>query len=205
MDKKKLIGTIIGVTLFAMLIAGATFAWLTFSVGVTNGTYTAGTMEFKIDYIGGGTIEQVPILSEATSDTAAAKEIKAYRTSNSPDGTLTISLTATTDNVLTDNDIIHYAVCSADGTTHCTKLASGEPGVLSTGTIRSGTQELYKTTDTEDPDDDEIAINLFGDMDELLSVNYVVYLWLDSDAMDTTMVGETFSGYIHASAEQDGK
>lgn len=43
MDKKKLIGTIIGVTMFAALIAGATFAWLTFSATITNGSYNTGT------------------------------------------------------------------------------------------------------------------------------------------------------------------
>ena len=43
MNQKKLIGTIIGVLFFAVLIAGATFAWFTFSVNVSNGNYNAAT------------------------------------------------------------------------------------------------------------------------------------------------------------------
>ena len=43
MDRKKLIGTIIGVIFFVALIAGATFAWLTFNANVTNGNYNVST------------------------------------------------------------------------------------------------------------------------------------------------------------------
>ena len=53
MDKKKIIGAIIGVTLFAVLIAGATYAWLSAAVDVNNGIYQASTGNFLIDYNGG--------------------------------------------------------------------------------------------------------------------------------------------------------
>ena len=59
MDKKKLIGTIIGVTMFAALIAGATFAWLTFNATITEGTYNAASMNFLVDY----TVETDPNIS----------------------------------------------------------------------------------------------------------------------------------------------
>ena len=52
MDIKKLIGTIIGVILFVALIAGATFAWLTFGTTlVSTNVNSANTMNFLVDYI----------------------------------------------------------------------------------------------------------------------------------------------------------
>lgn len=62
MNTKKLIGTIIGVTLFAVLIAGATFAWLTFGTTVGANTYQGQSMNFIVDYTKGTDISYLPIL-----------------------------------------------------------------------------------------------------------------------------------------------
>ena len=48
MERKKLIGTIIGVTMFALLIVGATYAWLSATINVNNGTYQLSTRNFII-------------------------------------------------------------------------------------------------------------------------------------------------------------
>ena len=77
MNQKKLIGTIIGVLLFAVLIAGATFAWFTFSVNVSNGNYNAATGKFSIDYVGGGEITSAPIVTTGTPENATVKQITA--------------------------------------------------------------------------------------------------------------------------------
>ena len=44
MDKRKLIGTIIGVTMFALLIVGATYAWLSFTATTKSEGVMAGCM-----------------------------------------------------------------------------------------------------------------------------------------------------------------
>ena len=48
-----MIGTIIGVIAFAVLISGATFAWLTYSVNVTGGTYNGASTNFVVNYTKG--------------------------------------------------------------------------------------------------------------------------------------------------------
>ena len=56
MDKKKLMGLIIGIILFAALIVGATFAWLTYAINVTNGNYNVETSCFDVNYENGADI-----------------------------------------------------------------------------------------------------------------------------------------------------
>ena len=48
--KRKLIGSIIGVTLFAALVVGATYAWLVVDLNVINANYVSRTGCFVIDY-----------------------------------------------------------------------------------------------------------------------------------------------------------
>ena len=61
MDKKKLIGTIIGVVAFGALIAGATYAWLTYNATITNGNYLLSSMNFSVVYTKGTAVSAVPI------------------------------------------------------------------------------------------------------------------------------------------------
>ena len=67
MDKKKLIGTIIGVAMFAALIAGATFAFLSFTATVTNSTYNGTSMNFLVDYTKGTAITGLPQIKGSTN------------------------------------------------------------------------------------------------------------------------------------------
>ena len=63
MDKKKFIGTIVGVIFFVALIAGATFAWLTFNASVTNGNYAGSTLNFTYNYTTGTDVTKINILT----------------------------------------------------------------------------------------------------------------------------------------------
>lgn len=192
MDKKKLIGTIIGVTLFAALIAGATFAWLTFDAEVTNGNYNTTTMDFVINYTKGTDIadgdDGVPILSAATSTDARGLTVSAYRTATSAEGTLYIKMTSTSDNDLTTSGALNYAVCSGTSTAAaCTgSLTSGSTGVLNAGTVTTlGETTMYQT-----------------DTIPTAQTYYWIFFWLDSSTITNDHIGDTFSGYIHASATQ---
>ena len=142
MDKKKLIGTIVGVIAFAALIAGATFAWLTQNASVTNGSYNFGTMNFSVAYTKGTALTSVPILSAPTTSTAATLNVKANKVSGSAPGTLTIYLNteSSTTAALLSSGALNYAVCvgtcsSTDLTAASTKgtvTASGKKALLST-------------------------------------------------------------------------
>lgn len=187
MNQKKLIGTIIGVLFFAALIAGATFAWFTFGINVTNGNYNAATGKFSIDYVGGGEITSAPTVTTGTPANATVKQITAKLSTASIKGKITIKLTSTSTNLLTTSGAINYAVCKSTSTTStCTTDFSN---AVATGSITaSGEKVLYA-----DPEDLTTTIRY-----------YFVYFWIDGSKVTAEMIGDTnkYSGYIHASGEQ---
>lgn len=189
MDKKKLIGTIIGVIFFIVLIAGATFAWLTFSANITNGNYNTITGNFVIDYVGAQTLDDVPILSTGTPESAAVRTVSAKLSTNSIAGKLTVKLTTNSDTLLTTSGALNYAVCtSATEASSCTTDFSQ---AVATGTINASGEK-----------------NLYVDPNDLTTANryYFVYFWLDGSLITNDILEtpdqNSYSGYIHASAEQ---
>ena len=68
MNKRKLYGTLIGVIAFAILIAGATFAWFTYVFNATNGSYNAATTCFDIIYEQGQDINGELLFTENASE-----------------------------------------------------------------------------------------------------------------------------------------
>ena len=111
MDKRKLIGTIIGVAMFAALIAGATFAWLTFNATVTNATYNGTTMNFIVNYSNGQSVTNIPQLTSGTPNTASCTTVNAKKNTNSVDGTLTIKLSTTSNGTLTQSGALKWTIC----------------------------------------------------------------------------------------------
>lgn len=188
MKKKKIIGTVIGVIFFVALIAGATYAWLTFNINVTNGTYNGTTGNFLIDYVGGGEITSVPVVSSGTPESSAVKEITAKLATNSVPGKLTIKLTTNSTTLITTSGVINYAVCTSSTTTSsCTNNFNN---AVSTGTISASGEKV-----------------LYADTTDLTNTNkhYFVYFWIDGSQITNEMLADgqnSYSGYISASAEQ---
>lgn len=185
MEKKKLIGTIIGVIAFAALIAGATYAWLTFSLAVNNGNYNLGTMNFNVDYQNGTAITSLPTLTTGDPSTAGSLTVRAKKASNSAPGDLTIYLN--TDLTNTNSDLlasgaINYAVCV--GT--CASFDS----ITTKGTLTSSTPA-------------KLAI-LSGSPLGTSYVDYNVYFWLDGALITNELVNASasYSGFISAEAVQ---
>lgn len=187
MDKKKLIGTIIGVVMFAALIAGATFAWFTFGVTVTNGNYSGTTQNFIINYTKGTDVTDVPMLASGTASTAKSLTVSAYRASTTATGTLYIKLNTSSTTSLTTSGALNYAVCSGTSTAAgCTTLTSGSTGVLTAGTISaSGDKTLYSTASIP-----------------TTQTYYWIFFWLDGSKVTNDHLGQSYTGYIHASATQ---
>ena len=186
MDKKKLIGTIIGVIMFAALIAGATFAWLTFTANVYNATYVSNTMNFLVDYTKGTAIVDIPIVKEGVpgvggeNDGSSYLIVKAKKHSGSPDGYVTIQLTTSSSTTLTTGGIINWAICKGACTTNFTAAKA-------TGTItEKGTIDLWT--------DDTVL--------QTSDVSYYVYFWIDASKLENSHLNQTYQGYIHAYAEQ---
>lgn len=130
MDKKKLIGTIIGVAMFAALIAGATFAFLSFTANTVNFTYYGNTMNFIVDYTKGTTVTGLPQvrgsvgnpgttfsasdLVDVTPNNVSKLVVIAKKHTNSVDGHLQIRFTTTsasTLNLVKDGNLINWIIC----------------------------------------------------------------------------------------------
>lgn len=204
MDKKKFIGTVIGVIFFVALIAGATFAWLTLTPTFTNNSVTGGTTNFIVDYTKGSTISGLKIINSSSVATTAMTTaatgkttVKAYRAANDADGNLTIKLITTSSNALVSTTgPLRYAVCSGTCTLTGSPVASvtaSSTGLLAKGTVTSTEQQL-----------------LLSDGIATTEKSYDIYLWLDqttiysnSDTYLPNGTGLTYAGYISASAVQD--
>lgn len=175
MSNKKLIGTIIGVIAFAVLISGATFAWLTYAVNVTGGTYNGASTNFVVNYTKGTDISDVPILTSPTVSTARSLVVSANKTSTSVDGTLSIKLTTTSSDILTTSGAIKYKACQGE----CADLTSNVGTVTASETVE-----------------------IFSGALQSSATSYYVYFWIDAATFSNDHVGKTYSGYISAEAQQ---
>ena len=175
MSTKKLIGTIIGVIAFAALISGATFAWLTYAVNVTGGTYNGASTNFVVNYTKGTDISDVPILTSPTVSTARSLVVSANKTSTSVDGMLSIKLTTTSSDILTTSGAIKYKACQGK----CADLTSNVGTVTASGTVE-----------------------IFSGALQSSATSYYVYFWIDAETFSNDHVGKTYSGYISAEAQQ---
>ena len=191
-DKKKIIGAILGVLAFGALIAGATYAWLSSAATVTNGTYTAESKNFLIEYNKGTDITNLPILTAAEATPAKAKELHVQaklKDGKTIPGKITIKITTTSKGELTTGGAINYAICKSSGGTLNSPTES-PCTAFSANTVKKGT-----ITGTE------IS---YTDPTPLASTysNYFVYMWIDGATLSNAMLGQTYSGYVHASATQ---
>lgn len=193
MDKRKLIGTIIGVIMFAMLIVGATFAWLTFSATVTNATVNGITLSYWVDYEKGENISDIPQLIEGTKTTASKVTVTAKRPEGSIADNIKLYLTSTSTGLTTTSGIVKYVVCAEhDINYQCDENFSNRTieSVTATSTV-----EIYSgTLDTDD------------DTGEGILHEYYVYFWIDSPTLSNDHFKEEnkhYSGYIHADSNQE--
>ena len=210
MDKRKFIGTIIGVIMFAALIAGATFAWFTITATTTNGNYTASTKNFIINYTGGKSISKVMVTDNATvanitqeTDVGQTDDgwlaVSASKTANSAKASSFAIKLHVNSNALTTKAVT-WAICkgACPTTVALATVSSGTAtcgsGVTNCGTVAAGASNtditLYNDTSTFNTD---AAVS---------AQTYNVYVWVDAATTVNADLGKTFSGYIHASATQ---
>lgn len=215
MDKKKLIGAVLGIIAFVALIAGATFAWLTGTFSTASNTYNVKTKNFVINYAGSAEIANPVMLSytnaliaNMTSESEAATSgdswaaVTASKTANdAAASSFKLTLNVSGNNFATNS--IVWAVCKGDcpatalitaiNTTNATATCATGNTVVACGVIpkttTSGTVDLYDDTST-------------FNVETAVSQTYNVYFWLDGPTIGDGDVGKTFSGYISASARQ---
>ncbi len=187
MNKKKLIGTIIGVIAFAALIAGATYAWLTYNATITNGNYLLGSMNFSVAYEKGTAVNAVPILTSPTATQVTSGgghlAVTASKATGSAPGDLTILLnTNSATAALISSGALKYAACVGTCSAEDLSQAPFKGTVNSTSPI----EIIDGTPLTASP------------------TTYNIYLWLDSALVTNQLIeaNASYSGYISASAIQ---
>lgn len=189
MDKKRLIGTIIGVIMFAALIVSATYAWLSFTANVVNVTHQGTTLDYWLDFKKGNDLSDMPILISPTTSNTASLVLTAKRPKGSIADNITIYLTTTSTNSLSASGAVKYAICENE----CSSDFSNTTirGVVKTGetdqTVSIFTGELSGTTNSSNNPEHK----------------YYIYFWLDAETMNNSLLGQEFNGYIHAESTQD--
>ena len=187
MDKRKLIGTIIGVIMFAALIVGATYAWLSFNANVTNTVANGTTLTYWVDYGKGTDISDIPILVTGTTSTAAEVTLTAKRPQGSIADNIKIYIStnasASTD-IITSSKALKYVICE----TSCNASFSGNTirALENENTVEifSGTLEGTTSSSTNK------------------THTYKIYFWLDASLITNSHIGAKYSGYIHADSTQ---
>ena len=178
MEKRKILGLIVGITAFIALIAGITLAWLNWS---SSTKITGGSGCFDITYTGQGFNGTLKMSSDYTGGILASATMKISDSCSGVTGTGTLNLhtnsfKAEDTNLLTASSALKYAVVIDDATT-----------AAKTGTITSaGDLTVYN------------GFTIDG-----TSHTYKVYLWLDGATADSAYLGAAYSGYINASAKQN--
>lgn len=181
MKKTKLIGTILGVILFAALVAGLTYAIMTWS---SSNIEISGTSDcFDIDY---GVSSQIG----STNQNAKITMVDSYKKGLT--AVVTLALKQECANVPGNASL--YLNTEASGTSatilggalkYAVVNSSNLDTVLGSGTITS-TGEM------------EILNNI--NVSTTQSTSFTVYVWLDGNVADNTYINLNYSGYINAKA-----
>ena len=206
MDKKKFIGTIVGVIFFVVLIAGATFAWLTFNASVTNGNYAGSTLNFTYNYTTGTDVTKINTLTATPARNAiTAGTGYVALTASKPAGSAKASkfdlILKKTTNEIGVSNVVKYAVCKSATPADCNNSTSTAiPAATNTTWVALGTISTGTTDQTLYSDTTSFAA------EGAATANYYVYFWINGDAITTgnqnNVVGKSFAGYIYAKSEQ---
>lgn len=182
-----MIGGLIGILMFALLVLGATYAWLNFSANIINGIVNGKTLNYWVNYAKGTDISDIPILVEPTTSTASHVTLTAQRPDGSLADNITIYLTTTSTDALTTDGIVRYVICEGA----CDANFSGN---TINSVTAAGTVPIYSGT---------LPGTLHYGDDENATVTYNVYFWLDAETITNSHLNKKYAGYLHAASTQN--
>jgi len=209
MDKKKLIGMFIGILMFAALIAGATFAWLTYIPNFTNNVITVSSRNFTFTYSSGTAVSNLiwttasPPRDKITPGNGYIT-VTATKTARTPEASSFKIILKKDKMDIKVNDLIKFAVCRSNTASECNNSAttaiptatSGNWVAIGSVTTAADAQILYNDTTT---------YNVYSETASVTG-NYYVYLWLDSSVLTNQNLSQVENkqmiGYVYAEAEQ---
>lgn len=190
-DKRKIIGTLIGILGFIAVMAGLTYAMYT--IDDSNANVIKGGHEcINISYAKGNDINATELnFVDVYTESAATTTITFYEdeTCGNYNGTIYIYTNESSSSSLLTG-------LTTSGVSHGVLRYTIEKKVGSNGVSETYTGYITSKGDTE------IEVGLL----ENSQTTYTVYLWLEKDTTGTidngTISEVTYSGYIHASARQ---
>ena len=172
-DKVKLWGTILGVILFIILVAGFTYAYLLSRVETD---LTTGSGKYMIDYSIVQDIESSTLSPSTSKEGGLHGKVRAKLSKGSVTSKLNLYITPSVIEGLNVNDALKYEV-----------YVEGDDTFYEHGTFKDALNgspiavvENYSLTD-----DSNYTI-------------FDIYIWLDNDSVTSSMVGKTFGASITA-------
>lgn len=175
MEKGKTIGFILGVVLFIILIAGITYAYITWTSDKMN--YNVSSKCFDIYYEKGANITGMIMPSNDYSgglSTTVKMDIKSSCNINAT-GKIYLTTLDTTSSNLYREGLLNYALLK--GTT---LVSSGS--ITSAGEISIDIGTLNKSTSA--------------------TTEYTIYVWIDNNLVENSDVNSSYNGNIRAEATQ---
>lgn len=222
-NKRKKILLVVGIILACVLVVGGTYAYLTFSVSVTNGTISGNVECFEIDYSilndddssqitgtlfpsagpSGGLSGKVSININASCNVTATGTLYL----NVDSGTSTALVQTVADHcedkitLETLNDYTTSAECTADSSRMWVSTGTGLKYAVYSSVNATGTPLNVGYITSGDIGRD---IPIYSDftVDKTAS-SYYIFIWMDGYITDSTYTELPFGGYIHASVLQN--
>lgn len=225
-NKRKKILLVVGIILACVLVAGGTYAYLTFSVSVTNGTISGNVECFEIDYsilndasatdssqitgtlfpskgASGGLSGKVSININASCNVTGTGTLYL----NVDSGTSTTLVQTVADHcenkttLETLNDYTTSAECTADSSRMWVSTGTGLKYAVYSSADATGTPLNVGYITGSDIGGD---IPIYSEFDVNSTVSsYYIFIWMDGYITDSTYTELPFGGYIHASVLQN--
>ena len=218
MNKRKLFGTLIAVIGFAILVIGATFAWLTYNINATNGVYNTVTSCFNISSSEGNDINTTlnyvtnPTLGASTSVTMtlasncdiSANGIIKVNVLNTTSANLLQQVSEHCENPNTLETLYNYnnvTDCINNGGEWVSVGRAFKYAIYNVSNPTSSTIPLKVGYITQPSDITLYSVTLKPGV----TYTYYIYFWLDGEVATEVQSGVSFAGTIHTDAVQNGE
>ena len=172
-NEAKIIGTILGIVLFIVLVAGATYAYLLLK---SETDLTTGTGKFSIDYKIVQDITATNLSPSTNKSGGLIGKVQAKLSDNSLAGNFNIYITPKTIDGLNTNEALKYEVYVDNSTT-----------AYKTGSFKN------ITANTEVKVVDAYSLSSTSSY-----TTFTIYIWLDNNLVTNEMFGKTFNATISA-------
>ena len=172
-NKAKVIGTVLGVVLFIILVAGVTYAYLVIK---TESNLTTGTGKFSIDYKIVQDITATSLSPSTTKSGGLVGKVQAKLSDNSLAGNFNIYVTPKNIEGLNTNEALKYEV-----------YVNNNAVAYKTGTFKN----VAANTKAK-------VVDSYSLTSTSSYTTFTIYIWLDNSLITNEMFGKTFSATISA-------